>query len=92
MAGKVELTLQITPFEDTTNLIELGKKIQAKGIEGLKWSKPPEKKLLMKGLDCLEMVCTIDKSIGHVDEVKEAIETAFESEVQSVNIVSSKEI
>uniref|UniRef100_A0A915E600 Translation elongation factor EF1B beta/delta subunit guanine nucleotide exchange domain-containing protein n=1 Tax=Ditylenchus dipsaci TaxID=166011 RepID=A0A915E600_9BILA len=88
--AKSSVILDIKPWEDTTNMVEMEEKVRTIELDGLLWGAA---KLVPigYGIKKLQIVCTVEDLKVSVDDLIERIE-GFEDHVQSVDVVAFNKI
>ncbi|CAG8486130.1 12239_t:CDS:2 [Dentiscutata erythropus] len=84
--AKSMVCLDVKPWEDTTDLVEMEKLVRDITIDGLVWG---ASKLIPigYGIKKLQISCVVEDDKVGIDDLEEQI-TAFEDHVQSVDVVS----
>ncbi|CAG8527079.1 15521_t:CDS:2 [Acaulospora colombiana] len=84
--AKSMVTLDVKPWDDTTDLAEMEKSVKCIEMDGLVWG---SSKLVPVGYGIrkLQIVCVVEDDKVGVDDLEERI-TSFEDYVQSVDVVS----
>jgi elongation factor 1-beta len=83
---KSAVVIEVKPWEDTTDLVELEKQIRAIVIDGLEW-KASKLVPIGYGIKKLVISCHVEDAKVSVDDIQEQI-GAFEDSVQSTDIQS----
>jgi len=86
LVAKSVVIIDVKPWEDTTDLDELEKKIRELQIDGLEW-KAAQKKPIGYGIHKLVISAHVEDEKVSVDDVQEQIQL-FEDYVQSTDIAS----
>ncbi|CAG8566340.1 11562_t:CDS:2 [Racocetra persica] len=84
--AKSMVCLDVKPWEDTTNLVEMEKLVRGITLDGLVWG---ASKLIPigYGIKKLQISCVVEDDKVGIDDLEEQI-TGFEDHVQSVDVVS----
>ncbi|CAG8706643.1 6645_t:CDS:2, partial [Scutellospora calospora] len=84
--AKSMVCLDVKPWEDTTDLVEMEKLVREICLDGLKWG---ASKLIPigYGIKKLQISCVVEDDKIGIDDLEEKI-TSFEDHVQSVDVVS----
>jgi len=80
------VVLDVKPWEDTTDLVEMEKLVRAIEMPGLEW-KASSLKPIGYGIKKLQISCHIVDEIISVDDIQEKIQS-FEDHVQSTDVVT----
>lgn len=83
-ALKSAIVIDVKPWEDTTDMVELEKLIRGIVIDGLEW-KASKLTAIGYGIKKLQISCHIEDEKVSVDDIQEQIQ-AFEDYVQSTDI------
>eukprot|EP00002_Diphylleia_rotans_P021760 TRINITY_DN4246_c0_g1_i1.p2 TRINITY_DN4246_c0_g1~~TRINITY_DN4246_c0_g1_i1.p2 ORF type:complete len:223 (-),score=65.14 TRINITY_DN4246_c0_g1_i1:88-756(-) len=88
--GKSNILLDVKPWDDTTDMVEMEKLVRTIEMEGLLWGGA---KLVPVGygIKKLQINCVVVDELVSVDELEERI-TAFEDHVQSIDIAAFNKI
>ncbi|KAF0512379.1 elongation factor 1-beta [Gigaspora margarita] len=84
--AKSMVCLDVKPWEDTTDLVEMEKLVRGITLDGLVWG---ASKLIPigYGIKKLQISCVVEDDKVGIDDLEEQI-TSFEEHVQSVDVVS----
>jgi len=83
---KSAIVIDVKPWEDTTDLVELEKMIRAIEMDGLDW-KAGKLVPIGYGIKKLSISCHVEDAKVSVDDIQERIQ-AFEDFVQSTDVVT----
>ena len=79
-------------FEQEQNLDELAKKIREVEVDGLVWNKEFSKKPIAFGMEKLEIGCVIEDDKVGTDDLFEKLQSKWEEEIQSIDIVQFQKL
>jgi translation elongation factor EF-1beta len=85
---KKSVILDVKPWDDETDMVEMEKLVRTVEKEGLVWGGPGKLVPLAFGIQKLQIICTIDGDKVSVDDLIETITEDFEDHVQSVELVA----
>jgi elongation factor 1-beta len=85
-AAKSMISLDVKPWDDTTDMAELEKSVRSVSLDGLVWGNS-KFVAVGYGIKKLQITCVIEDEKVSVDDLEEKI-TAFEDYVQSVDVAS----
>lgn len=90
-AEKSLVVLEVKPWDETINLVELWEIIVQYQQDGLSWGETYRLEPVVAEINKLVMTCTIVDNLVLLDDITEEIE-ALEDYVQSVDIVSMNKL
>uniref|UniRef100_A0A914VF40 Translation elongation factor EF1B beta/delta subunit guanine nucleotide exchange domain-containing protein n=1 Tax=Plectus sambesii TaxID=2011161 RepID=A0A914VF40_9BILA len=85
---KKSVILDVKPWDDETDLVEMEKLVRSVEMDGLAWGGPGQLVPLAFGIQKLQIACIIDGDKVSVDDLIETITEQFEDHVQSVELVA----
>ncbi|CAG8651767.1 8823_t:CDS:2, partial [Paraglomus occultum] len=88
--AKSMVTLDVKPWDDTTNMEEMEKLVKGITMEGLVWG-ASQLVAVGYGIKKLQINCVVEDDKVGVDDLEEKI-TAFEDHVQSVDVAAFQKL